>query len=221
MKKPVIIKNNKDMSHASCLPARALASAGRMSLRCASRRGFTLIEMLIVIAISAMLSAIAISYSGIGRNEVSLSVEAAKISQVILQAKSLSIATYGSAAGPCGYGVSFDTSAQTYSIFSYRPLGVVSCPSDSSITGIASGTMSKYSDGTSNIHVANGVVLSGGTSGDGLSVVLFYPPNPDTLISRDGSTFLVPAQTSKVYLTTVGGNATQVISVSSAGQVTF
>jgi prepilin-type N-terminal cleavage/methylation domain-containing protein len=186
----------------------------------ASRDGFTLIEMLIVIAISAMLSAIAIGYSSVGRNEIALSVETAKISQIILQAKSLSVATYGNASGACAYGVFFDLPAQTYSIFAYHPAGSGSCPPASSITGISANDMQPYTVGTWNIHVANGVVLYA-TSTDSLVDVLFYPPDPATLISRDGSTFMDFPQTSKVYLETVGAAATQEISVSPAGQVQF
>lgn len=192
-----------------------------MSLCRASRRAFTLIEMLIVIAISAMLSAIAIGYSSVGRNEVALSVEATKISQIILQAKSLSIATYGDALGACAYGVSLNIASQTYSIFAYHPIGALSCPRVSAITGIATGDMKPYTEGTWNMPIANGVVLYSGTSTDSLSDVLFYPPDPTTLISRDGSTFLDPAQTSKVYLEIVGGTATRAVSVSPAGQVEF
>lgn len=183
--------------------------------------GFTLIETLIVVAISAMLSAIAIGYSSVGRNEVSLSVESSKISQIILQAKSLSIATYGNAQGTCGFGVSFDANAQTYSIFAYHPQGAVSCPPAASITNIAPGDMAPYTDGTSNIHVANGVVLSAGASNDGIAEVLFYPPEPQTFITRYEDSGSFTNEDSDVYLKTVDGAAQTVISVSAAGQVNF
>jgi hypothetical protein len=176
--------------------------------------------MLIVIAISAMLSGIAIGYTSVGRNEVALSVEAVKVSQIILQAKSLSVATYGNAEGACAYGVSFDVASQTYSIFGYHPSSTASCPPASDITSISPADVQPYTGGTSNIHVANGVVLYA-TSTDSLVDVLFYPPDPTTFLSRDGSTFLSPAETSKVYLEVVGGAATEAISVSSAGQVEF
>jgi prepilin-type N-terminal cleavage/methylation domain-containing protein len=201
----MVKKNHRDLAHSH----HAARSSG----------GFTLIEMLIVIVISTMLSAIAISYSSISRNEVALSVESTKITQIILEAKSLSVATYGNLTNACGFGVSFDAVAQTYSIFAYHPSGSPSCPPAAGVTTLAPADIQLYSEGTWNIHVANGVVLSGTSNPDRLYDVLFYPPEPATLISRDGSTFLAPGQTSRVYLTTADGNASATISVSPGGQV--
>jgi prepilin-type N-terminal cleavage/methylation domain-containing protein len=187
----------------------------------ATRAGFTLIETLIVIAISAMLSAIAIGYSSVGRNQIALSVEAAKVSQIILQAESLSIATYGNATNACGYGVSFNFKAQTYSLFAYTPQGVPSCPAVGTIKNIAPGDVQMYTQGTWNIHVANGVTLSSGVNNDGVATVMFYPPEPQTFISENKDNDLFTNQNSKVYLGTVDGTAARVITVSSAGQVSF
>jgi prepilin-type N-terminal cleavage/methylation domain-containing protein len=92
-----------------------------------SRRAFTLIELMVVLGISAVLSALAITYSKIGQNEVALSVEESKVGQFILQAKQLAIATYtvppSTAAASCGFGVTFNLAAtpQTYSVFVYDP----------------------------------------------------------------------------------------------------
>ena len=58
------------------------------------RKGFTLIEILIVLAITAVLSGLAIVYTHVGQNQISLSIEESKIAQLILEAKELSIATY-------------------------------------------------------------------------------------------------------------------------------
>jgi prepilin-type N-terminal cleavage/methylation domain-containing protein len=201
------------------------------------KSGFTLVEMLVVIAISALLAGIALSYNGASRKEIALSVEEAKISQLILQAESLSIATYGSNANPaspvCGYGMIFDSAAQTYGIFEYHPTAAdepntcrdVLVP----ITAINPDPNSPnpdirpYSAGTWDIHVAPEVRIST-TAPDSIGIVLFYPPTPTTYISlsSDESTFLNPTpQTSKVYLTTVDGNDSRVITVNPAGQVSF
>jgi len=200
----------------------------------ANRKAFTLIEVLIVIAISAILSTIVITYSNTSRNEISVSVEAAKISQTIFQAKTLAIATYGNSSSSCGYGVSFNYASGTYSIFAYDPSGVSSCPDSATVAkrGVfpSAGEMVKYSDATWNVPVARGVLLekqNDGNMADGATLILFYPPSPATFISRDDgpSSFLFPdppLTSSNIYLSTEGdASASEVISVNSAGQITF
>ncbi len=187
------------------------------------KKGFTLVEMLIVLAISALLAGIALSYNSASRKEIALSVEAAKISQFILQAESLSIATYGanSATLVCGYGMVFNAAAQTYGIFEYQPAGATTCSGVAlPLASIAAGEMQQYTPGTWNIHVAPEVRLVSAST-DSIAVVLFYPPAPTTYISRDGSNFLSPTVTSKIYLTTADGSDARTISVNSEGQVSF
>lgn len=188
------------------------------------RAGFTLIEVLIVIAISTMLSALVITYSSVSRNDVSVSVEAAKISQTIFQAKTLAIATYANSSSSCGYGVSFDYTAGTYSIFAYDPSGVPPspCPNDTTIESISPDEMVKYSDMTWKVPVAKGVLLK--QKDDSVALVLFYPPDPKVFISRDdGSTFTDTSNpSSNIYLAAVGNAAfTEVVSVNLAGQITL
>jgi prepilin-type N-terminal cleavage/methylation domain-containing protein len=190
-------------------------------------KGFTLIEVLITVAISAMLSAIVITYSGIGRNEVALSVEAAKVSQFMFQARTLAVQTYKVSASTCGYGVYFDTSNSTYSIFSYDPVAVGSsegqtCPDVGTLTHVSSTEMSKYSDETWQVRLSSGVIFKPHPSaeGDMATLVLFYPPDPVTFISRDGGVTFVKSD-SNVYLGTVGGEDTQAISINLAGQISF
>lgn len=187
-----------------------------------SRRAFTLIEMIVVLAISALLSGIAITYSSIGRNEVALSVEAAKISQFILQAKALSVATFtgvGGAASSCGYGMVLNAAAGTYSIFAYAPTGALKCPDVSAVDGIATSEEKEYTQGTWNVPLSPGVKLV--DEADSLVTVLFYPPDPTVFISHDGAVFLVPAVTQSVHLSTVDNKNTATISVNPDGQVSF
>lgn len=188
-------------------------------------KGFTLIELLIVVAISAMLSSIAVVYSSIERNQITLSVETAKIAGFILQAKNLAIATYGGETNACAYGVSFASS--TYSIFAFSPSSAPPCPSAASTTavGISAADMSPYSVNSWKVPLAGGVRMKSGGNGDDLVIILFYPPAPAALISRGGGNFLdpriIPNITSKVYLTTTDGKASSMISVNAAGQVSF
>lgn len=198
-------------------------------------KGFTLLELLIVVAISAMVSSLALVYSSIGRNEIALTVETSKIAQVILQAKNLALSTYNINPQTCGFGVSFNIAAQTYSIFAYTPTnhppehGIAPpCPDDSlaSTSPIFADEMLEYSEGTWKIPVSQGVKLENGSAGDTLQTVLFYPPAPSIYISRQGGggVFLnqsVQDVTSNVYLATVDGKATAEISVNGAGQINF
>jgi prepilin-type N-terminal cleavage/methylation domain-containing protein len=187
--------------------------------------GFTLIEVIIVVAISAMLAAIAIGYSGIERDQTALSVEETKISQFILQARSLAIATYyGSAAGSvCGYGVSFDASNKTYSIFAYVPYPAPSTAPCPVVSDVASGSEVqdhevRYTDETWKIHPQSGITFSVASS-NALSVILFYPPNPATLLF-DFSGGSITNEAS-INLETADGKLSRTILVDSAGQVNF
>ncbi len=186
-----------------------------------SQAGFTVPELLVVIALSAFLSAIAISYTNTGQRQVSLSIEAAKISQLMLQAKELSIATY-SKGSICAYGVSFDFLRQQYSLFAYTPPGAPPCPPASSIAGFNASSAIQYSPESFAVPIARGVqIRSTAPNNDVLAAVLFYPPTPTIFISRDGATFMSPAQTSRVYLTTTDNSASTTISVNPAGQIGF
>lgn len=206
------------------------------------RAAFTLVEMLIVISITLLLSAAAVGYTKTGQNEVSLTIETSKIAELILQAKELAINTYGTTAiagsKACGYGVHFDVADQTYSLFAYSVAADTACPSLDEVTanGLTDAYYQEYEPGSWDIAVAQGVVMQGsGYAADALGDVLFYPPAPTVLICRasgDSSVesggnipnctqFMSPAQTSKVYLSTVDGVNSAAVSVTPEGEVTF
>jgi prepilin-type N-terminal cleavage/methylation domain-containing protein len=183
-----------------------------------SRNGFTLIEVLIVAAISAMLAALAVGYSGVERDQMALSVEETKISQFILQARSLAIATYSNPAGSaCGYGVAFDTSKNTYSIFAYVPATTTCNIGKSNITwDSVSNSEEKYTDETWQVQPQDGITFPSG--GSMPSVVLFYPPNPDTLIFDGSGNSMNQAS---IGLSASDGKSSHTISINSVGQVNF
>ncbi|HEX4104215.1 MAG TPA: prepilin-type N-terminal cleavage/methylation domain-containing protein [Candidatus Paceibacterota bacterium] len=195
-----------------------------------SRRaaGFTLIEIIVVIAISAILATIAIAYNTGVRDEVALSVETAKISQTILNAKSLALAAYtgtgGASAVVCGYGAFFDDASNTYSIFKYVPAAGV-CPSLASTTadGVNSATeMQQYTPATWQIPLSDGVKLVSGGSGDDLSMVLFYPPQPVTFINTSAANpHVFGATEGTVHLATTDGANTSTVTVTLGGQVNY
>ncbi len=211
-------------------------------------KGFTIIELLVVLGISAMLTAIAIVYTGVARNETALKVEAAKVAGFIFRAKDLSLATYGTltpAGTPkiCGYGVLFNLAASagrpanTYSLFAYEPNpstyndipqtnGVLQfCPDVASTTmnGIASTEEAIVSNETStwNVPLEGGIrMATTSAAGDVLLTVLFSPPNPNVRMSNGGPPPLVTS-TLRVYLETGDGSASTTVTVTGSGEVDF
>lgn len=197
-------------------------------------KGFTLIEILIILGIMAVLSTMAVIYTQAGQNQLALSIDESKVAQIILEARELSIATYSTNSKTCAYGVYFDYASSTYSLFEYdsavsstqtggRPI----CPSIASTTAvnglsdaIGAGDLDEYANGSWQVHTAQGVTFDdpGAASGT-IQAVLFYPPDPFTLISTDGKTFQYPPPTGYVYLSTVDGSASRTITVNPVGQV--
>lgn len=205
-----------------------------MTKRKSSLAAFTLIEMLVVIGISTVVSAAAIVYSTSGQNEVALTVETAKIAQLILQARELALDTYSGTSGACAYGVHFDLKGnpQTYSLFAYVP-GTKHCPAASSVasSSISSAVMGSYASSSWQLQVPKALALF--AQGDAnmpascknlITDILFYPPSPTTLIAIAGTngTFSSPSPSvSTVCLRTTNGNNTATITVNPEGQVSF
>jgi prepilin-type N-terminal cleavage/methylation domain-containing protein len=208
------------------------------------KKGFTLIEILIVLAITALLSSLAIVYTHVGQNQISLSIEESKIAQFILEAKELSIATYGSNSATCAYGVAFNyassTASSTYSLFAYNAAATSSlyggrpiCPSLASTSlAIATSAIQPYQSGSWQVHTAQGVMLVNGssTASDTIQDILFYPPDPCMLVRTGRNTFFQsicdntfpsypPPSAAYVYLSTVDGSMSRTITVNPAGQV--
>lgn len=210
----------------------------------ASRAAFTLVEMLVVIGISTLVSAAAIIYSNVGQNEVSLTIETAKVAQLILQARELALDTYTgtvtATSHPCAYGVHFDLNSdpQTYSLFAYMVPSNTSCPSPAMVASTTiitpgqGGNISSYASSSWQMPVAQGVRIASPSNNNfptacgGSPVVgdiLFYPPAPVTLISpaNKNGVFSSPTPSSIICLETSDGKNTTVISVNPEGQVSF
>ncbi|HVM76659.1 MAG TPA: type II secretion system protein [Candidatus Paceibacterota bacterium] len=191
-------------------------------------RGFTIVELLVTIGVIVFIATVTLVYNRAGEKQVALSVESAKVAGLILQAKQLAIAAYSLDAGlTCGYGVYFDQVKQQYSLFAYSPKGSATCPSlatieTSSTWQWSTNDMLEYSGLSWQIPVTTGLVLATGTiSMPALDTVLFYPPNPTTVMVQDGSVHFETTSTLYVHLTTDDKAASSTISVNPAGQVNF
>jgi hypothetical protein len=178
---------------------------------------------MVVVAITAVFCTIVIVSGNAGQDQILVSLQISKLTQLILQAKELSIASYSVVPNGspmiCGYGVHINKANGTYSIFAFVPVPTTtSCPTVAATTaaGITAAEEQKYSDGSWNVALPTGVVFSPLTT---MTDVLFYPPEPVTLISTDGSTFLSTSTSTFVYITTTKGSILKSLSVSTAGQV--
>ncbi len=177
------------------------------------KRGFTLLEIIVVIGIIVILSGIFIGFSQESRNQIMLNVEKARVVNLFSRAKSFALTGYTnppSLPPPCSYGVKFSSSS--YTLFEYTPPAPESCDDIESITSIVLIGIreAEKTDFNSKIKIDS-------ASADSLGYIVFIPPNLLTkLFDQNGNEMSAPA---KIYLKTVNGSATSEIVVSSLGQI--
>lgn len=164
------------------------------------RRGFTLIETLVILSIIAILSSVLLLYNRSGERQLILIQQKAKVIGEILRAKSLSIGTFVADEPVCGYGVHFEQ--QTFRLFK-------DLASDCSASDLI------YSADNPG-ETVEAFTLPGGVnfSEIGARDILFAPPNPTVFL--DGG-----SQTAEVALViaTADGSASVRIKVSGSGQI--
>lgn len=181
-----------------------------------TRNGFTLLEMIIVVGITALLMGYILTYTSTSRNQIALHTEEARIAQTVARAKALSVATYNRPDVPCGYGVRFlygetETDADSYSIFRYNP---PEC--NYPIEAIDFGFADILNDGN---YIIPEYLDIDGAEADALQYILFVPPNPDTYVWRVAD--FAPSADATVYLRTEDGYASLRVKVNSAGQISL
>ncbi|HUZ93204.1 MAG TPA: type II secretion system protein [Candidatus Paceibacterota bacterium] len=193
------------------------------------KSGFTLIEILVVIAISAFLSSFAIIYSKTGQNQVTLSVDEQRIVAAIAKARSLTVTTFkdvaAGQASTCGYGMKINYAANTYSLFSYLPPTGVPAPACNSVVNIdpaqidQSAAAAKALADYQNLPLDSHIVFNSSPL-DSMTYVLFVAPEPRTIVSvsANGNASLNPAS---VHLQTSNGMSNVTVTVNDAGQVDF
>ncbi|MFH1246449.1 MAG: prepilin-type N-terminal cleavage/methylation domain-containing protein [Candidatus Liptonbacteria bacterium] len=179
----------------------------------AKRCGATLIEVLISIAVTAVLSSMVILYGGASRTQMNLYVETVKFSQVLLRAKSLAISLYGGSTLTCGYGVRIDQSGTYYSLFRY------SLPEGDNIEKCrqvdALDTGSPYYVEVQKYNLSPEVTFD--TAQGTIDEVLFVPPDPKTKLWNGAS----GVKESGNVVITAGENSNRMITVTTSGQVNY
>lgn len=161
------------------------------------RSGFTLIEMLVVISITALLSSVLIVYSRIGERQILLFREQSKVINIILKSKSLALQTYVTGEKVCGYGVHFEV-PRTAILF--RDLADDCSASDD----VYSGSTEDFEK----LNLDNLIVFSELNFTD----ILFIPPDPQVI--------LTPSQASgSIFIKANDSDAVVKVKINSAGQV--
>ncbi len=167
-----------------------------------SSRGFTLVELLIVIGIMTLLSTMAILYSRTGERQIILFQEQIKVLNTLSRAKSLSIATFVKYDDTCGFGVHFDGSDNSFRIF--RDLGREPDCSDADIQ--YSGIIEDFEV----FELSPFVVFDHLTMSD----IIFYPPEPETVIMPGRQEEAI------IRLKIIGSDNSIYIKVNDAGMIT-
>lgn len=171
-----------------------------------TRRGYTILELLVVVAISALLSTIILTYGSGSRQQVALSIELTKMAQVISRAKSLAVATFNDPTA-CGYGVHFDYATREYYLAAYE--AAPNCPSIASVTNIRA----------LEARLRLPPEVDFGDGANKADDIFFVPPDPRTFAVIGGS--LSGNATANIYLRTKDAVVAKTISVNHSGQINF
>ncbi len=164
-------------------------------------KGFTVIEMLVVISIIILLSSFLILYSRTGENQIVLFRDQSRVIVALNRAKSLSIQLFNTPQPACAFGVHFSQAESSFLIF--RDLSANCQNADHVYTG-PSELFEKYQ--------LSPKIKFGELA---LTDIVFIPPDPKTLIDND------PNKTEAVInLQTLDGNSSLKVKVNNAGQVT-
>jgi len=167
------------------------------------RRGFSAIEMIVVVSVSIVLAAMALGWSAASRNQVALTVDRTHIIQLLQRAKSLSLSTFSSTSPACGYGLTFI--GNSYNLIRYvDPV----CTS-----GLGAGGSDE---------VVETAALSPGvqfTTGPNQVVrAIFIPPDPKVFLYQSSGAALTDGF---IYLTIPGGTSTSTIHIGAGGAIEF
>ena len=147
-----------------------------------SRSAFTLVELIVTISISVLLTTMLVLYTKTGERQLALFAERSKILGVITQAKTLAIQTFSNTAGDiyCGYGVYI--SPPTYFVFK-NTAHTTGKPSacDDIRTSPNSGAYNSLRD----IQIGETYTLNKGVKfHDNTSqTILFIPPDPTVILN--------------------------------------
>ena len=162
-------------------------------------KGFTTIEMLVVIGIMALMSSVLMVYGRTGERQIILFKEQARIISALSRVKYLTVATFGKTDVPCGYGVHFEA-PKIFLIFK-----------DLAVSGDCSLSDKKYSGADEIFESFN---LDSAVTFDQLTLsdIVFIPPNPSVVITPD-------QEQATIIVKVVNIESSAAIKINNAGQI--
>ncbi len=166
--------------------------------------GFTLVEVLVVISITVLLSAVLIVYNRSGESQIVLLKEQAKIIGILLRAKNLALQIYSPDGGGvvCGYGVHFDIVKSEFLIF--KDLADLCASSDNKYSGLSEDLEKHLLD--SRLKFLSSEFID----------ILFIPPDPTVIIDGD----IDKSGQFSVTIESIDGVGIKKIGVNNSGQIT-
>jgi len=175
------------------------------------KAGFTFVELIVIIAIIAILTGISYPYYNSTRNSLALERAGAKLVQDMRRAQELAISgqEFSGSFPSGGYGVYFDKNAVNYAIFA-------DVNSDGTCANNCSGASAERFQ---LINFENNIKIT--NIGVGVTKVntIFIPPNPDILFTNlNGADMGVAEVTIKIALMS-DGNKYKEIKINRAGLV--
>lgn len=179
------------------------------------KAGFTLVEIMVVLAVTAMLSSLILVYNASTRETLRLFTEKARVAQLVLRAKSLAISTYTeTGVTPCGYGLRFNRVTGSYALVAYRP---ASCRDRSRVD--TSDDAYEVVQATT-FELPSTIEFEDRGDAKDVSYIIFIPPDPAVLIARDDGS-LVEDGLGRVAMRIKGRETDAIVTINAAGQVTF
>ena len=167
------------------------------------RRGFSVIEMLVVISTLVLLTSILVLYNRTGERHIIVLREQARVIGTILRAKSFAINTLVEDEPACGYGVHADPASGAYFIYRDR-------------TSPCSASDHRYGDASDEKIADTEIILDPAVrfAAGSLEDIAFVPPDPQTYL--DGGTALAEGS---ITLETPDGASRVTVIISNAGQI--
>ena len=182
--------------------------------------GFSLIEMLVVMSITLVLSAILIGYARESGRQMLLISSQAKVVNIISRAKSLSVATLIDENGLpadaslkiCGYGVHVDR--ELGQVFIFRDLAV-DCSADDPTRRYVFDDKDVKLISTLDVFSVPDTTIQFGDDTT-LTDVLFIPPDPTIVVNANADPF---PQSAKITLQSKDKALSVVIKIDNAGKI--